>query len=99
MQRDELMSGSRFSLWKIADTVIKVSFPFVMGACGTACGYVYSELQVHDKQLAVIEVSYQTKAEASSDQREVTRSLEGLKDLIHTVDTKLSRLIGPEGNK
>lgn len=95
----EESSGEKSSLWKIADNVIKVSFPFVMGACGTACGYVYSELQVHDKQLAVIEVSYQTKSEASADQREVTRSLEGLKDLIHTVDTKLSRLIGPGENK
>ena len=99
MNQEESNSESKFGLWKVADTVIKVSFPFVMGACGTACGYVYSELQVHDKQIAVIEVSYQTKSEASSDQREVTRSLEGLKDLIHTVDTKLSRLIGPEGNK
>lgn len=86
----------RSSLWKITDTVIKVSFPFVMGACGTACGYVYSELQVHDKKLAVIEVSYQTRADADIDQREVTKSLEGLKDLIHVVDTKLSRLLGPE---
>jgi len=86
-QRTDDSGGA--NLWKIADTVIKISFPFVMTACGTACGYVYSELLSHDRKLAVIEVSYQTKKEAND-------SFEGLKDLIHDIDKKLSRII-PEG--
>lgn len=75
--------------WALTSKVMTVAFPVLLGACGTVTGYTYSKLQEHDKDIAVMKSSYQTKDAA-------TTSFEQLKDLIHGIDLKLSRIV-PEG--
>lgn len=75
--------------WALTSKVMKVVFPVLLTACGTVTGYTYSKLQEHDTAIAVMKSSYQTKDDS-------VRSFEQLKDLIHGIDLKVSRLL-PEG--
>lgn len=75
--------------WALTSKVMTVVFPVLLTACGTVTGYTYSKLQEHDTSIAVMKSSYQTREQANA-------SFEQLKDLIHGIDLKVSRLL-PEG--
>lgn len=75
--------------WALTSKTMTIAFPVLLGACGTVTGYTYSKLQEHDKDIAVMKSSYQTKDDS-------VKSFEQLKDLIHSIDIKLSRIV-PEG--
>lgn len=82
-------SSSVHGWWALTSKVMTVVFPVLLTACGTVTGYTYSKLQEHDTAIAVMKSSYQTKDDS-------VRSFEQLKDLIHGLDVKLSRIV-PEG--
>lgn len=82
-------SSSVHGWWALTSKAMTVVFPVLLTACGTVTGYTYSKLQEHDTAIAVMKSSYQTKDDS-------VRSFEQLKDLIHGLDVKLSRIV-PEG--
>lgn len=79
-------SQSVHGWWALTSKIMTVVFPALLTVCGTVTGYTYSKLQEHDKDIAVMKSSFQTRDQANA-------SFEQLKDLIHSIDIKLSRIV------
>ena len=81
--------NSQTGWWYLTQKVVTIVFPFLLSGVTGVSVYALGKIQEGEKDIAVIKSSYQTKDDAA-------KSFEQLKDLIHGIDVKLSRII-PEG--
>lgn len=75
-------------IWKFATGIVLVCFPVAMGAGG----YFASKILDHEKQLAVMQVSYTTKDDTELREKGLKQSIDGLKSSINDLRIDIVKL-------
>lgn len=82
-------TGITFAMiWKFATGIVLLCFPFAMGAGGYFAGKVFD----HEKQLAVMQVSYTTKDDTDLREKGLKQSIDGLKSTINDLRIDIVKL-------
>lgn len=82
------------SFWKIAEVTAIVSFPVL----SLVAGFFISKVLDHEKQIAVMQVSYFTKDEAESRENGLKTSIDALKQTINDLRVEIVKVTNREPN-